>query len=221
MSDGAPRWSAHPFAAAVVRSAVAIVPIAMSLLFVFVASRVVPAPSDLLVGYLAWWLGLCVSATVVLIVIDKLARRCMPLSTLLGLSLVFPDQAPSRFKIALRSGSVGRLRSIVEEHASATSARPRPRRPRGSSSWSSALNAHDRITRGHSERVRAYTKMIGDEIGLEASEVDLLHWAGLLHDIGKLEVAVRDPQQGRGVRPTTSGRSSSATPRSVHASSPR
>lgn len=51
-----------------------------------------------------------------------------------------------------------------------------------------ALNAHDRITRGHSERVRAYTQMIAEELGLAAADVDLLHWAGLLHDIGKLEV---------------------------------
>ena len=51
-----------------------------------------------------------------------------------------------------------------------------------------ALNSHDRLTRGHSERVRAYTKMIAEELKLEPDEIDLLHWAGLLHDIGKLEV---------------------------------
>ena len=51
-----------------------------------------------------------------------------------------------------------------------------------------ALNAHDRMTRGHTERVRAYTLMIGEELHLPKADLDRLHWAGLVHDIGKLEV---------------------------------
>ena len=51
-----------------------------------------------------------------------------------------------------------------------------------------ALNAHDTLTRGHSERVRAYSILIGKELGLDARELDLLNWAALLHDVGKLEV---------------------------------
>jgi hypothetical protein len=50
------------------------------------------------------------------------------------------------------------------------------------------LGNHDRLTRGHSERVRAYTNMIAQEMKLGAEEQDLLHWSALLHDIGKLEV---------------------------------
>ena len=49
-----------------------------------------------------------------------------------------------------------------------------------------ALSIHDRITRGHSERVRAYSRMLGEELGLGDVELDRLQWAGLLHDIGKL-----------------------------------
>ena len=37
---------------------------------------------------------------------DKLAKRLLPLATLLRLSLIFPDQAPSRFKVALRASTV-------------------------------------------------------------------------------------------------------------------
>ena len=51
-----------------------------------------------------------------------------------------------------------------------------------------ALHAHDRLTRGHSERVRALTVMVGREMNLEPAELDRLEWAGLLHDIGKLRV---------------------------------
>jgi hypothetical protein len=52
-----------------------------------------------------------------------------------------------------------------------------------------ALSEHDRLTRGHSERVRAYSVMIGEELKLSREELDLLNWAALLHDVGKLEVA--------------------------------
>ncbi len=44
------------------------------------------------------------------------------------------------------------------------------------------------MTRGHTERVRAYTLMIGEELHLPKADLDKLHWAGLVHDIGKLEV---------------------------------
>ena len=51
-----------------------------------------------------------------------------------------------------------------------------------------AINDHDRLTRGHSERVRAYTEVIGDEMDLPESEMNLLRWGALLHDVGKLTV---------------------------------
>ncbi|MEL6983455.1 MAG: Ig-like domain-containing protein, partial [Actinomycetota bacterium] len=50
------------------------------------------------------------------------------------------------------------------------------------------LNRHDRLTRGHTERVRAYSVMIGEELGLEPAELELLNWSGLVHDVGKLAV---------------------------------
>src|SRR5581483_7050956 len=48
---------------------------------------------------------------------------------------------------------------------------------------------HDRKTRGHSERVRLYCDLIGTELGLSEAERGRLRWVGLLHDIGKLEIA--------------------------------
>lgn len=52
-----------------------------------------------------------------------------------------------------------------------------------------ALSAHDRFTRGHSERVRALTDLIAEELKLPAADRDRLRWASLLHDIGKLETS--------------------------------
>ncbi len=52
-----------------------------------------------------------------------------------------------------------------------------------------ALDVHDKITRGHSERVRAYSYSLGKQLSLEAAELDRLNWAALLHDVGKLDVS--------------------------------
>ncbi len=51
-----------------------------------------------------------------------------------------------------------------------------------------ALGAHDRRTRGHSERVRTLADLLAKEAGLSDEERDKLRWGALLHDIGKLAV---------------------------------
>ena len=50
------------------------------------------------------------------------------------------------------------------------------------------LGRHERLTRGHSERVRAYSSLIGKEMGLSQAQLEELNWTALLHDIGKLDV---------------------------------
>jgi len=54
-----------------------------------------------------------------------------------------------------------------------------------------ALQSHDRRTRGHAERVRVYTDLLGEELELSEADRYLLRWAALLHDIGKLTIAAR------------------------------
>uniref|UniRef100_UPI00260F2605 HD-GYP domain-containing protein n=1 Tax=uncultured Azonexus sp. TaxID=520307 RepID=UPI00260F2605 len=53
-----------------------------------------------------------------------------------------------------------------------------------------ALSRHDRMTRGHTERVRAYADVIAQEMRLSGDELEHLRWGMLLHDIGKLNVPV-------------------------------
>ncbi|MGE3181767.1 MAG: HD-GYP domain-containing protein, partial [Phycisphaerae bacterium] len=51
-----------------------------------------------------------------------------------------------------------------------------------------AIDAKDNYTRGHSERVGWLGRFLGEAIRLPYSELQMLAWAGLLHDIGKIGV---------------------------------
>ena len=50
------------------------------------------------------------------------------------------------------------------------------------------LEAKDKYTQGHSERVGVYAQQIALKMGLPAGQADMLRKAGELHDIGKLAV---------------------------------
>ncbi len=55
-------------------------------------------------------------------------------------------------------------------------------------SLAAALDARDRYTAGHSERVSALSVVVGRELGLCDHELDMLRLGALLHDIGKIGV---------------------------------
>ncbi|MGI9603791.1 MAG: HD domain-containing phosphohydrolase [Acidimicrobiales bacterium] len=135
-----------------------------------------------------WMLQVAVVGLTTAVVVERISRRMMPMVNLLGMTLTFPDQAPSRFGVALRSGTVRQLEKEVENL-----------RLNGVSSDAaeaaaqllvlvSALGKHERLTRGHTERVRAYSELIGQELGLSAADQNRLRWGSLIHDIGKLAV---------------------------------
>lgn len=52
----------------------------------------------------------------------------------------------------------------------------------------SALEAEDRYTRGHSDRVACYAGSIAREMGLSSGEVEAVRAAALVHDVGKLRI---------------------------------
>jgi putative nucleotidyltransferase with HDIG domain len=135
-----------------------------------------------------WLLG---SAMLVALVVERAARRVLPLAVLLQLSLAFPDRAPSRFTMARTAGNVRRLEERIDR-AKQTGVEDDPAKAaRQILELVAALSAHDRKTRGHSERVRAYTDMLAGELDLSERDRDRLRWAALLHDIGKLRVPGR------------------------------
>jgi putative nucleotidyltransferase with HDIG domain len=54
-----------------------------------------------------------------------------------------------------------------------------------------AVDIKDGYTRGHSERVGQASMMIARELGMDAERVEVLRFAGILHDVGKLGVPTR------------------------------
>ena len=53
-----------------------------------------------------------------------------------------------------------------------------------------AVDARDRYTRGHSGRVSRIAEAMCRVMGLPESEIEIIKWAGLLHDVGK--IGIRD-----------------------------
>lgn len=53
-----------------------------------------------------------------------------------------------------------------------------------------SIDARDKITAGHSTRVKLYSMLLVDELGLEQNIKDIIEKAAILHDIGK--IGIRD-----------------------------
>ena len=165
------------------------VPAACAALAATILGHLVHAPHGL--PRLLWALWLLGSAMLVALVVERAARRVLPLAVLLQFSLAFPDHAPSRFTMARTAGNVRRLEERINR-AKRTGVDDDPAKAaRQILELVAALSAHDRKTRGHSERVRAYTDMLAGELDLSDRDRDRLRWAALLHDIGKLRVPGR------------------------------
>ncbi len=186
-ADSVRRWKSHPRLAAILRVLVFVAPITFSLVLTWAGAKWLP-PARLGISRWAWIIGAFIIANCVLMATAKLTRRLTPLVALLKLSLVFPDNAPPRAKAMLRRSNSRKLLRDMEEA-----------RARGEQTGETQhgvllvhllreLNNHDRLTRGHSERVRAYSEMIGEELDLPEEDMQKLRWASLLHDVGKLDV---------------------------------
>ena len=125
------------------------------------------------------------TSTAVLFATERLARRVLPLAALLKLSLVFPDHVPSRFSVALRTGTTRQLARKLQQ------TNLEPSTQAGATellTLVAALNHHDPLTRGHSERVRALSDLLAKQLHLDEEDREKVRWVALLHDIGKLRV---------------------------------
>lgn len=179
------RWSARPGRARALRAAVFLTPVAASALAAWLVHRELPpaaGPSER-AGHLAL---LLVVSTVTLVATDRLARRLLPLATLLELTMLFPDRAPSRSSMA-RDAARRRPVEVQLERVREAGADPGAV-AREVLSLVASLSAHDRPTRGHAERVRMLTDLVAEAMHVPARDRDLLRWAAILHDIGKLRI---------------------------------
>jgi HD-GYP domain-containing protein (c-di-GMP phosphodiesterase class II) len=50
------------------------------------------------------------------------------------------------------------------------------------------LEARDLYTRGHTERVAEFTRLIGEQLHFSGTQLEQMRWAALIHDVGKLAV---------------------------------
>ena len=180
-SDQGNRWRARPVLAGGLKVAVVAVPVICSLAAAWAVSSTLPAGTGSgRWGYRALTVGCAVVAAMLA---ERVARRLLPMTALLKLSLLFPEQAPSRFKVARRATSTQRLDQLAAHrrgdamNAAATIL-----------DLLAALANHDKRTRGHAERVRVYTDLLAEQLRLSRDDQDRLRWAALLHDIGKLAV---------------------------------
>ena len=184
------RWAGRPVLSALVLVVAHAVPILAAVATSIACSRLFPDPGSW-VGMVGQWVLLFAASTAVLLVVDRGARRLLPLAALLKLSMLFPDKAPKRLSVARRAGSVRNLEARLEEARALGQDDEPTRAAEVILSLVGALHAHDRHTRGHSERVRWFTDLVAEELRLPEADRDRLRWAALLHDIGKLHVHPR------------------------------
>ncbi|MDH4117291.1 MAG: Ig-like domain-containing protein [Acidimicrobiia bacterium] len=180
------RWRERRLLAALLRGGIFMVPLVVGFLTGKVVAAALPETTTA-ADVATWWVAVIGSSMVAATVTDRLARKLLPLTLLLKMTMLFPDRAPSRMRVALRSGNFTELRKRIS--AAQTGANSDVgEMSELILSLSTALSQHDRKTRGHSERTRAYTDILAEEMGLGEEDRDRLRWAALLHDVGKLEV---------------------------------
>jgi hypothetical protein len=186
-SPSAGGWAGRAFAAKSLKSSIILAPLAVAAAVSIALALMLPAATSWPWAILRVAVIAALSMTTITIV-ERAGRRLLPLSTLLRLSLVFPDRTPSRFKMALKAGSGKRMeRALVDARTNGLST-DRSEAAMQLVLLSTAIGAHDRRTRGHSERVRLYAELLGEELHLTNEERHKLQWAALIHDMGKITV---------------------------------
>lgn len=180
-------WSARPGVARMLRAAVFLLPVAASWTVTRALSSWFWRPVGP-IGTTLWLVQLISVGTAVVVATGRVARRLLPLAALYSLTIAFPDQAPSRFRVALRSGNVRAMQDQFADVRANGFATDRATATNQILELIAALSRHEPRTRGHTDRVRAYTEIIAEEMGLPAEDREKLRWATMMHDIGKLAV---------------------------------
>src|SRR5271156_4453527 len=110
--DGSKRWLARSRTGSLVSILAFVIPIIFSVVVAFSLSEVLPNPPSR-TWQVLWWALVLGAAWLAAIVGERAGRPLLPLASLLKMSLLFPDKAPSRFSVAWRSGSTRQLDRYV------------------------------------------------------------------------------------------------------------
>jgi len=180
-------WVARPILAGLIRVLVVVVPAVAGALASWEVSRIWEQPSEFW-PTVGWFVTLVAVAVAVVLVVQRFARRFLPLAWLFSLTMAFPDRTPSRVVTARRAASRRARRKALQRLGEDGLGRDAGEASEAALVLVAALGAHDRRTRGHSERVRTLADLLAEEAGLSDEERDKLRWGALLHDIGKLAV---------------------------------
>ena len=181
------RWVARPVLAGLIRVLVVLVPALAGALAAWEVSRLWEKPSGF-GAVLGWFVTLVAVAVAVVLVVQRSARRFLPLAWLFTLTMAFPDRTPSRMVTARRAASRRSRRRALQQLRREGLGRDPYEASEAALVLVAALGAHDRRTRGHSERVRTLADLLAKEAGVPDDDRDKLRWGALLHDIGKLSV---------------------------------
>ncbi|HEY0870847.1 MAG TPA: HD domain-containing phosphohydrolase, partial [Acidothermaceae bacterium] len=179
-------WLSRRVAGLALRLVVLVVPLLVAVATSFVVTRIVHAPKNFWPRTL-WLAGVVAACGLLVVPARRVLRRLLPLAALLELAIRFPGAAPTRWKVARQAGTIRHLELLAagvpdtEPVKAATTIL----------ALVASLSRHDRVTRGHSERVRVFTDVIAQEMALSRADRDRLRWAALIHDVGKLEVPGR------------------------------
>jgi HD-GYP domain-containing protein (c-di-GMP phosphodiesterase class II) len=173
------QWARRPWAAGALRVLIVAIP-------VLIGSVMAKVTANLVSSWGNRWAeaaAVMVVAVFASVLVSRLTNRLMPLAMLLRMTMIFPDRAPSRVKVARRTSGLkdiqARMTSMrLDEQEAATTML----------ALVTALGRHDRHTRGHSERVRLFCDLLSNQLGLSPADAGRLRWAALIHDIGKLHV---------------------------------
>ena len=143
-------WRPRPAISRLVRVAALSVPVVVAVAAGAVTGRALPRPAGL--GETMWWVAVVGVATIALVSADRIARHALPLAWLYRLTVVFPDRAPSRLRVAFQSASIARLqrRAAIAEIAPPTVTDG----VEDLVALATALSTHDRRTRALGTRSR-------------------------------------------------------------------
>jgi HD domain len=186
--EGRTAWKPRPFVSLLLRFSLSVTPIVVATIVTTAVGKIAFRSSWPLPGKVAWFAFIFLLATVSTVRTKRAIEKFLPLSLLVRSNLAFPEIAPSRMKLALRIGNTANRSEVATDF-----------REHGLSSDPQVaaeqvlvlveeLNRHDRRTRGHSEKVRALSDVIGEQLGLSDQDREMLRWGSMLHDIGKLAV---------------------------------